>query len=93
MVPVTVSGTLAEGACALKPTVLSYVVRDEYGLVHAAGSIVPGSDGAFSASVLLQASRQGDDRNGRQYTITLTVQGVAGAATSAVSVITVPHNR
>jgi hypothetical protein len=91
-IPVTLSGTMTAAPCATKPTVLSYTVADEYGLVQPAGSIVPDADGVFSVSVQLQASRRGDDRNGRQYTITVTANNSGGSA-SAASVVTVPHNR
>jgi hypothetical protein len=93
MVPVTLSGTMTVTACAAKPTVLSYTVGDEYGLVQPAGSIVPDADGAFSVGIELQASRRGDDRNGRQYTITVTAANNGGGSASATSVVTVPHNR
>jgi hypothetical protein len=93
MIPVTLSGTVTVASCATKPTVLSYTVVDEYGLVQPAGSMVPDADGAFTVSVQLQASRRGDDRNGRQYTIAVTAANNSGGSASATSVVTVPHNR
>jgi hypothetical protein len=92
MIPVTLSGTTTVASCATKPTILSYTVVDEYGLVQPAGSIVPEADGTFSIRVPLQASRRGDDRNGRKYTITVTAANSGGSA-AATSVVTVPHNR
>jgi hypothetical protein len=93
MISMTLSGTITAAPCATTPTVLSYTVVDEYGLVQPAGSIVPDSDGTFSVSLQLQASRRGDDRNGRQYAITVTATTNSGASASAVSIVTVPHNR
>ena len=93
MVPVTLSGTITVAPCATKPAILNYSVLDEYNLVQPAGSIVPDADGGFLFSVQLQASRREDDRNGRHYTITVTAPSDTGRGASAVSVVTVPHNR
>ena len=92
-VPVTLSGTLTVAPCAATVTSLSYAVVDEYGLVQPSGPIVPGADGAFSVSVPLQASRRGDDRDGRQYTIRVTATNGTGGRATATSVVTVPHSR
>jgi hypothetical protein len=91
MVPVTVSGTIADSGCEETATA-TYAVHDEYGIVHPAGSVVPRADGSFSFTALLQASRQGGDRDGRQYTITVHAENGAGASQKAI-VVTVPHDR
>ena len=91
-IPVTLSGTLTVAPCAATVTSLSYAVVDEYGLVQPAGPIVPDADGAFSVSVPLQASRRGDDRDGRQYTIRVTATNSNGGIATATSVVTVPHS-
>ena len=92
-VPVTLSGTMTVSPCAAATTTLSYAVVDEYGLVQPAGPIVPGADGAFSLSIPLQASRRGDDPDGRQYTIKVTAADTNGGSATAASIVTVPHNR
>jgi len=92
-IPVTLSGTLTVAPCAATVTSLGYAVVDEYGLVQPAGPIVPDADGAFSVSVPLQASRRGDDRDGRQYTIRVTATNGTGGRATATSVVTVPHSR
>jgi len=93
MVPVALSGTITVAPCATKPAILNYSVLDEYNLVQPAGSIVPDANGGFSFSIQLQASRREDDRDGRRYTITVTAPNDTGRGASAVSVVTVPHNR
>jgi hypothetical protein len=52
-----------------------------------------GNDGTFSFNVQLLASRRGDDRDGRTYTITIAAQTAAGAIGSATTIVMVPHNR
>jgi hypothetical protein len=68
-------------------------VQDEYGQVQPQGSIAIGNDGTFSFNVQLLASRRGDDRDGRKYTITISAQTPPGAIGSATTIVTVPHNR
>lgn len=88
---VTVSGSIAMPGCPLSVTSAGYVVQDEYGQVQPHGSITVGNDGTFSFSVPLLASRRGDDRDGRTYTIRISAQA-AGTTGSATAVVTVPHN-
>ncbi len=92
-IPVSLSGKITASGCSLNPTSARYVVQDEYGQVQPQGSIAIGNDGTFSFNVQLLASRRGDDRNGRKYTITISAQTPAGAIGSATTVVTVPHNR
>src|SRR5262245_11814408 len=94
LVPVTVSGVIADddgfdiGA--------TFRVRDEYRSVQPRGPVAlfENPDGTFSYSftVLLQASRRGQDRNGRQYQIVVTAFD-DHSSDRAATVVTVPHDQ
>jgi hypothetical protein len=92
-IPVSLSGSIVASGCSLNLTSARYVVQDEYGQVQPQGTIAIGDDGTFSFNVQLLASRRGDDRNGRKYTITISAQTTAGAIGSAMAIVTVPHNQ
>ena len=57
----------------------TYAVQDEYAEVQPAGPIELNADGRFSFTILLRASRRGNDRDGRLYTITVRAVNAAGA--------------
>ena len=92
-IPVSLSGSIAASDCSLNLTSARYVVRDDYGQFQPQGSIAIRSDGTFVFDVQLPASRRGDDRDGRHYTITISAQTSGGATGSATTIVTVPHNR
>ncbi len=89
MTPVTVSGKITEPN--LKSA--SYKVVDEYGRIQPAGVITVGAGGNYSFTVSLEAYRNGNDSNGRLYTITVTATDMGNRSTSAQAVVTVPHNQ
>ena len=94
LVPVTVSGVIHDddgnGIGA------NYRVRDEYGAVQPRGPVAlsenPNGTFSYSFSVLLQARRSGQDRDGRQYQIVVTAFD-DHSSDRAVTVVTVPHDR
>jgi FG-GAP-like repeat/FG-GAP repeat len=91
MVPVTVSGTITDTGSGVNVNSAAYVVNDEYSEVQPQGAITLGPGGAYSFTVLLQASRLGTDLDGRRYTITVRAKDNAGNSGSKTSVVTVPH--
>jgi hypothetical protein len=93
LVPVAVAGTItiSEPGCA--PAAGAYVVTDEYRRVEPSGSVTVGPNGTFSFSVLLQASRLGNDTDGREYTITITATGSGESIGSQRRTVIVPHSR
>jgi hypothetical protein len=93
MVPVTISGTITGAGCAVNLRSVTYAVQDEYGDVQPAGPIALSADGSYTFSVTLQASRHGEDRDGRRYTIVVHAESNAGILASASRIVTVPHNR
>jgi large repetitive protein len=95
MVPVTVSGTIKDiGGTGVNLSTAAYVVRDEYGLVQPAGTVTLDLlNGSYSFTIQLQASRKGDDEDGRQYHITVSAEDNAGNKGSSSTLVIVPHDQ
>ena len=93
MVPVTIAGTITDSGSGVKASTATYAVIDEYGSVHPSGPITLGSNGSYSFTIQLQASRNGNDKDGRQYTITVRAQDNAGNNGAASTGVTVPHDQ
>jgi hypothetical protein len=94
MVSVTISGTITDLESGVDASTATYAVADEYGLVQPSGSITTlGANGEYSFMIQLQASRNGNDKDGRLYTIAVRAQDNVGNAGSASTVVTVPHDQ
>ena len=92
MVPVTASGTITDTFTGVNATSASYAVIDEYDEIQPTGPISLGPGGAYSFTVLLQASRRASDLDGRRYTINVRAKDNAGNRGShAVRVIVPQH--
>ena len=91
-VPVTVSGRVSDASGGL-PAVVHYQVHDEYGQVQPSGYARVARNGTYSFTVDLQASRAGQDKDGRQYYLVVTATDEAGNTGSATTVVTVPHDQ
>jgi uncharacterized protein YjbI with pentapeptide repeats len=89
MTPVTVSGVVTSVSLASA----KYKVTDEYGKVQPAGNITVGANGAYSFVVSLEAYRNGNDADGRLYTILVTVTDTQGRIATATAIVMVPHNQ
>jgi hypothetical protein len=92
LVTVTVSGTITDGANGSGVQASTYHVIDEYGQVQPSGSVTPGAGGSYAFTVQLQASRRGNDQDGRHYTITVTATDMAGNLGDASATVPVPRN-
>jgi hypothetical protein len=68
-------------------------VSDEYGQVQPSGNIALGAGGGYSFAVSLIASRNGNDQDGRTYTIIVNSQDISGKVGSCSAVVTVPHDQ
>jgi hypothetical protein len=93
MVPVTVSGTVTDNLSGVDPSSAAFAVVDEYGSVQPSGPVSLGPGGSYAFTVLLQASRLDTDKDGRQYTITVSAKDLAGNVGSAATIVTVPHDQ
>jgi hypothetical protein len=91
MMPVIVSGTITDTGCTV--TSAAYAVTDKYGQVQPSGAVTLGAGGAYSFTVLLQASRLGTDLDGRLYTITVSASNNAGKTGSQNGTVIVPHDQ
>jgi len=85
-VSVTVSGNIVQGTSPVASEGTTYAVIDN-------GSFVLGGDGSYSFAVPLIAARNGNDQNGRTYTITVSATDGIGNAGSCSAVVTVPHDQ
>jgi hypothetical protein len=93
-VPVTVSGSITDSGSGVNPSTLACNVVDSYGLVQPSCSVGPlGAGGAYSFTVSLVASREGSDKNGRTYTISVSASDYAGNPASASTTVIVPHDQ
>jgi hypothetical protein len=90
--PVTVTGSVADASGGL-PSMVHYQVVDEYGQVQPSGTASVSSQGNYSFVVNLQASRTGQDKDGRLYTIIVTAVDQAGNTGSARTFVVVPHDQ
>ena len=95
LVAVTVSGTIQDdaGGSGVDPASAAFAVVDEYGQVQPAGHVTVASNGSYSFTAQLQASRNGNDRDGRLYVITVSAHDNAGNSASATANVTVPHDQ
>jgi hypothetical protein len=57
MTPVMFSGTVTDVTSGVDPSSISFVVTDEYGVVHPSGMVTLAPNGSYSFAIPLQASR------------------------------------
>ena len=83
MVDVRIDGSATDGMSGVASVVIS--VTDEYGIYN---MTVPG----FGSTIQLEAWREGTDKNGRVYTITVVATDNAGRYSTATTQVIVPHD-
>ncbi len=91
LVLILVTGQVSDLESTLDLDSASYSVSDEYGQVQPGGPVAMNDDGSYSFITLLEARRNGRDRDGRHYTITVQVRDLAGNPGSASTEVIVPH--
>lgn len=89
-VVVTVSGSITAGTSSLVAS--TYKVIDSYGQAQPAGNITL-TGGAYSFDIPLMAARNGDDLDGRTYTIVVAGSDTIGNVGACSAVVTVPHDQ
>ena len=92
MIPVTISGTITDTGSGVNLNRVAYAVKDEYGVVQPHGGVVLGSEGGYTFSIWLQASRRSTDRDGRRYVVTVQAEDNGRNIGSKTTVVTVPHD-
>ena len=96
LVSVTVSGAITDnraGDSGVDVSSAVYTVMDEYGQVQPHGSFTLGTDGRYAITVAFEASRKGNDQDGRHYTLTVNAKDKAGNLGVASTIVTVPHDQ
>ena len=92
-VPVTLVATITDAGSGVDPRTPAYAVADENGRVQPTGALTFDETGRYTATIFLRASRKGSDRDGRQYTITVSAHDLAGNEGIETAIVTVPHDR
>ncbi len=73
---------------------VSYTVTDEYGTpLSIPTRTLSGSSANWTDSIVLEASRRGDDLDGRLYRVVATITDVAGNTSTATADIVVSHDQ
>ena len=73
---------------------VSYTVTDEYGTpLNIPTRTLSGNSANWTDSIVLEASRRGDDSDGRLYRVIATITDTAGNTSTASADIVVPHDR
>jgi Galactose oxidase, central domain/Abnormal spindle-like microcephaly-assoc'd, ASPM-SPD-2-Hydin/Thrombospondin type 3 repeat len=93
METVVISGTVIDSIDGVNGSTAAFNVVDEYGQVQPSGTVTLGPGGTYSFSILLEAARNGDDQDGRHYTITVSAKDNVGNLGSASVVVIVPHDQ
>jgi hypothetical protein len=93
LVAVTVSGAITDedGGSGVQAGSAAYVVMDEYGKIQPSGNLTLGADGSYAFTVALEASRRGNDQDGRHYTTAVSATDTAGNSGFKSTLVTVPH--
>jgi hypothetical protein len=89
---VTVTGSVDYPAgCALLN--FGYSIVDEYGIYTSTGHATVGANRDFSFAIPVEAWREGTDKDGRHYQITVFAEDEAGMAISETLTAIVPHDQ
>jgi hypothetical protein len=69
----------------------AYTVTDEYGQIEPSDNLTLEADGSYAFTMALQASRNGNDRDGRHYTIGVSATDNAVNLGMGSATVTVPR--
>jgi hypothetical protein len=84
---------MADNLSGINSSTAAFAVKDAYGLVQPSGPVSLAPNGTYSLTISLEARRDGQDLNGRIYTIAVSAQDNAGNASSATTAVIVPHDQ
>jgi outer membrane protein assembly factor BamB len=77
---VNISGRVTDPVSGVSPNSTTYNVVDEYGVTQPSGSVSLQTDGSYSFNLSLPATRNGNDKDGHLYTVTIRANDRAGNA-------------
>jgi VCBS repeat-containing protein len=92
-VTVQVSGRITDLGSGVDPASATFTTVDSYGQVQPHGTFGVDSNGNFSFSLQLEARRNGQDKAGRTYSITIRVKDKAGNLGTLTLSVLVPHDQ
>lgn len=87
MVDVNIAGTITDE----NPYLITIVVEDEYDSVEPKVTIENKTN--INQVVKLEASRRGEDKDGRKYTVKILVTDLAGNMSISTLEVIVPHDQ
>ncbi len=87
MVDVNIVGTITDE----NPYLTTILVEDEYDLVEP--KVIIENQTSINQVLKLEASRRGDDKDGRKYTVKILVTDLAGNTSLSTTEVTVPHDQ
>lgn len=90
---VTLAGSFTDALSGIDPATAQFQVVDEYGNIQPMGTFSVAADGTYTFGVALEASRLGQDLDGRQYRVRVSATDKAGNSASAETQILVPHDQ
>lgn len=93
LISVTISGSIMAGTSPLASNTTSFSVADSEQQIQSSGTITLASDGSYSFAVSLPAAREGADKNGRQYGISVQSGDQIGNQALCLAVVSVPHDQ
>jgi hypothetical protein len=93
MVQVTISGSIQDEGGGINLSTVKFSVSDEYKSIQHGGTVNLASDGSYSFAIWLEASRHGDDINGRRYMIVVSAKDNAGNLGTGSTLVVVPHDQ
>jgi hypothetical protein len=91
-VPVSVSGQITDAGSGVDVSSASFLVTDDYRRIQPHGTVAVGAGGTYSFVLELEAQRNGNDKQGRNYSICVRASDRAGNIGSATIVVSVPHD-
>ena len=90
-VQIELSGSVAvPDGCEISTA--QYQLTDEYGELDRVEALQLGDDGSFTVAILMVASRKGNDKDGRLYTVKFEAENEAGVGESVETNIVVMHD-
>jgi len=90
-VQIELSGTVSvPDGCEISTA--QYQLTDEYGELDRVEALQLGDDGSFTVAILMVASRKGNDKDGRLYTVKFEAENEAGVGESVETNIVVMHD-
>ena len=86
-ITVTISGSATDALSGISSA--SFNVIDEYGVAQPSGPVTVQTNGTYSFTLSLPATKNGSDKNGHLYTIQVTGLDQAGNSTTATTTLTI----